>query len=128
MNPQWLCKATISRVSQGRVFRITVREPRISSARNSGETVVAGTQPSGRRVRIDEDTSTTLGAAGVVGLGVVVSAFIVAQVVGSDDSATAKETVQAAAKAVPAKVAGKLLFPVLSFCTIWRAGGCTGKA
>jgi hypothetical protein len=59
-------------------------------------------------VRIDEDTSTTLGAAGVVGLGLLVSAFIVAQVLSSDDSvsATAKEAVQTAAETVPAKVAG----------------------
>ncbi len=61
-------------------------------------------------MKLDEDTSSTLGAAGVVGLGVAVSAFILAQVVSSDDSATAQEAVQAV-KEVPAKIAGKPVTP-----------------
>ena len=69
--------------------------------------VPAGTKPTGGRIQIDEDTGSTIGAAGVVGLGLAVSAFLVVQVLDSGDSATATETVQEAVKAVPAKVAGK---------------------
>lgn len=74
----------------------------------------AGTKPTGRRVQIDEDTGSTIGAAGVVGLGLAVSAFLVVQVLDSGDSATATETVQEAVKAIPAKVAGKFRSPSYS--------------
>ena len=66
-------------------------------------------QPS-RRLQLDEDTSSTLGAAGVVGLGLAVAAFIGFNLVATEETATAQEAVKEVIGKVadlPAAITGK---------------------
>lgn len=70
--------------------------------------MLAAGQPASRRLQLDEDTSSTLGAAGVVGLGVAVAAFVAFNLT-TDDSATAQEAVKDAVTKltdIPAAITG----------------------
>lgn len=55
----------------------------------------------GRRAQLDEDTLTTIGATGVVGLGVLVSAFLVLNVLTGVEAPEVAADVQQAVKKLP---------------------------
>lgn len=79
-----------------------------ASPYQSSDLGLAGSQPSSKRQSPDEDSSSTIGVAGIVGLGLAVAGFIGLNLSANN---TAKDFAKSAAEKandIPAAISGKL--------------------